>query len=306
MNEMEVMKYFCAFLTALILVASCGQSYDEKQRITKAERAKQKTEDSLALKVAVLPTLDGMPIFLAKERRLFDTLHVDVRLRRWNAQMDGDTALIGGSIEGAVTDLVRAERIKKRGTPLTYVAATNAYWQLVSNRLARVKELKQLSDKMIAMTRFSATNYLADLAVDSAKPKYDVFRVQINDVQIRLRMLLNNEMDAMLLTEPQATTARLYRHPVLMDSRDKGIRFGVIAFRTAALRDARRRKQIQTFIKAYDMACDSLNERGLQHYSDLIMKYCGADKKTVKALPKMHFEHAAKPRIQDILRAQKY
>jgi putative lipoprotein len=299
------MKYLCTLFTALVLIASCGQSYDEKQRLSKAEKARLKTEDSLALKVAVLPTLDGMPIFLAKERRLFDTLNVDVRLRRWNAQMDCDTALIGSSIEGSVTDLVRAERIKKRGTPLTYVAATNAYWQLVSNRLARVKELKQLSDKMIAMTRFSATDYLADLAIDSAKPKYDVFRVQINDVHIRLRMLLNNEMDAMLLTEPQATTARLYRHPVLMDSRDKGLRFGVIAFRTAAMRDVRRRKQIQAFIKAYNMACDSLNEKGLQHYSDLVMKYCGADKKTIKALPKMSFEHAVKPRSQDILRAQK-
>ena len=285
------MKYLCTLFTALVLTASCGQSYDEKQRLSKAEKARLKTEDSLALKVAVLPTLDGMPIFLAKERRLFDTLNVDVRLRRWNAQMDCDTALIGSSIEGSVTDLVRAERIKKRGTPLTYVAATNAYWQLVSNRLARVKELKQLSDKMIAMTRFSATDYLADLAIDSAKPKYDVFRVQINDVHIRLRMLLNNEMDAMLLTEPQATTARLYRHPVLMDSRDKGLRFGVIAFRTAAMRDVRRRKQIQAFIKAYN--------------SDLVMKYCGADKKTIKALPKMRFEHAVKPRSQDILRAQK-
>lgn len=299
------MKYLCTLFTAIVLIASCGQSYDEKQRLSKAEKARLKTEDSLALKVAVLPTLDGMPIFLAKERRLFDTLNVDVRLRRWNAQMDCDTALIGSSIEGSVTDLVRAERIKKRGTPLTYVAATNAYWQLVSNRLARVKELKQLSDKMIAMTRFSATDYLADLAIDSAKPKYDVFRVQINDVHIRLRMLLNNEMDAMLLTEPQATTARLYRHPVLMDSRDKGLRFGVIAFRTAAMRDVRRRKQIQAFIKAYNMACDSLNEKGLQHYSDLVMKYCGADKKTIKVLPKMRFEHAVKPRSQDILRAQK-
>ena len=41
-------------------------------------------------------------------------------------------------------------------------------------------------------------------------------------------MLLNNEMDAMLLTEPQATTARIYKNDVLMDSRDKDMRLGVI------------------------------------------------------------------------------
>ena len=46
---------------------------------------------------------------------------------------------------------------------------------------------------MIAITRYSATDYLATLAIDSVHPKYDVYRVQINDVNIRLKMLLNNE-----------------------------------------------------------------------------------------------------------------
>ena len=81
------------------------------------------------------------------------------------------------------------------------------------------------------MARYSATDYLTDLAIDSGKPKYDVYRVQINDVQIRLRMLLNNEMDAMLLPEPQATKARLEQHVLLMDSRDKNLQLGAIAFR---------------------------------------------------------------------------
>ena len=49
---------------------------------------------------------------------------------------------------------------------------------------------------MIAMTRHSATDYLSTLVIDSVKTKYDVYRVQINDLNIRLRMLLNNEMDA--------------------------------------------------------------------------------------------------------------
>lgn len=297
---------FIYAIVVVTLLAACGQSYEEKQRLTEAQKEQMKREDSLALKVAVLPTLDCLPIYLAYDYHLFDTLHVDVHLRRWNAQMDCDTALVGGSIEGAVTDLVRAERMQARGTRLKYVAATNTYWQLVTNRLARIKDLNQLSDKMIAMTRYSATDYLTTLAVDSAKPKYDVYRVQINDVVLRLHMLINNEMDAMLLTEPQATTARIYHNPVLMDSRDKNIHFGVLAFTTKSLKDKRRQAQLQTFIKAYNMACDSLNKNGLQYYSKMIKEYCSADDKTVKALPKMKFEHAAPPRAKDINRAKKF
>lgn len=204
--------FVCGWCIALVV--ACGQSYETKQRMTRAERAKLKTADSLALKVGVMPTLDCMPLFVAKERRLFDTLGVDVRLRMRKAQMDIDTALIGGSVEGAVSDSVRVARMRSRGTALTEVGTTNTSWQLVGNRSARLKEVKQLGDKMVAMTRYSATDFLTDHVLTGVKTTATVYRVQINDVPLRLQMLLNNEMDALWLPEPQATTAREHAHTV--------------------------------------------------------------------------------------------
>ena len=157
------------------------------------------------------------------------------------------------------------------------------------------------------MTRNSATDMLRSIAIDSVHLKDEyVFPIQVNDVHVRLHMLLNNEMDAMLLTEPQATTARLFRHPVLMDSRDKNLRLGVIVVREKALRDKRRQRQLELFVKAYNAACDSINKRGVQAYGELIKKYMGCDDKTVKALPKMTYSHAAQPRPSDIDRAARW
>ena len=85
--------------------------------------------------------------------------------------MDCDTALLNRRVEGSISDLVRTERMKKRGLQLDYLTATNAYWQLYSNRKARLKHLNQLGDKMIAMTRFSATDYLTDLTLDTVKTR---------------------------------------------------------------------------------------------------------------------------------------
>lgn len=262
-------------------------------------------EDSLAFKVAVLPTLDCLPIYLAKDHKFFEALKTDVRLRLYNAQMDCDTALAGGSVEGSITDLIRGERLQTKGTPLRYVAATNTHWQFISNRTARIKEPKQLGDKMVAMTRFSATDYLTDLALDGVKTSAAVFRIQINDIPLRLSMLINNEMDAMWLPEPQATTARLAKHPVMMDTKAKDIRLGAIAFRENALKDKRRQQQLNAFVKAYNRACDSINHYGTKEYADLIKKYCRVDDKTVDALPKMTFPHAAPPREADLARAKK-
>ena len=269
------------------------------------EKARQDSSDKASFKVGVMPTLDCLPVFVAQDEKFFDSLGVTVHLKCYSAQMDCDTALERGRVEGAISDLIRAQHIVKRGTPLEFPISTNTYWQLITNRRARISELKQLSDKMIAMTRYSATDYLADLAIDSAKPKFDVYRVQVNDVRIRLKMLLNNEMDAVLLTEPQAAKARKERHPVLMDSRDKGLRLGVFAFRGKALKSTERKKQLDLFIKGYNQAVDSINKNGFVHYSELFRKYCDADLATVKALPKLKFEHAGKPKTINITTASK-
>lgn len=282
------------------MVAGCGQSEETAKRLSKQERARQDSLAQAALKVGVMPTLDCLPVYVAYEDSLFTKQGVDVRLHYYTAQMDCDTALIHGRVEGSVTDLIRAAYLKKQGVELTYPIATQTYWQLIANKRARVSSIKQLSDKMIAITRHSATDYLADLAIDSGKPKYDVYRVQINDVNIRLRMLLNNEMDAMLLTEPQATKARLEQHTVLMDSRDKNLQLGAFAFRQKALKEPRRKKQLERFVRAYNIAVDSINGRGIKHYANLLVKYCHADHKTIASLPKMKYDHALEPRRHDL------
>lgn len=300
---------FASVLGLLMLsatIASCSKSYKETKQAEKLSRKELLRKDSLALKVATVPTLDCLPLFIGVEDSLFDKNGVDVHLKLKSAQIDCDTLIKGKYVEGMVSDLVRTERLKKAGIMLRYVTATDAYWQLYTNRISRIKELSQLSDKMIAMTRFSVTDYLADYAIDSAKPKFDVYKVQINDPRIRIKMVINNEMDAALFTEPQATTARLYKNPMLMDSRDKNVRLGVIAFREAALKDKRRQKQLDSFVKVYNMAVDSINHFGLQHYAAVITKYTNADAKTIKALPKLKFSHVKQPRERDINIAKRY
>ena len=220
-------------------LCSCSDSQQERQRLSKLERARLDSIDRAALKVGVMPTLDCLPVYVAYEDSLFLKQGVDVHLRYYAAQMDCDTALMNGRVEGSITDLIRGARMVRKGTPLTYPIATDTYWQLITNKKARIADLKQLSDKMIAMTRYSATDYLADLAVDSGKPKYDVYRVQINDVNLRL-------------------------------------------------------------IQAYNIAVDSINSKGVKHYSKLISKYCHVDEKTIGNLPKIKYNHALEPRRRDL------
>lgn len=290
-----------------MVLFGCGQSYEETKRISKAQRLKMAREDSAALKIAVLPTLDCLPVYLAKDHQMFDTV-VDIRLKHFTAQMDIDTALTNNRVELGVTDLVRAERLMKQDVPIEYLTATNAYWQLVTNRIARITDLKHLDDKMLAMTRYSVTDMLGDLAADSAKLKPErVFRIQINDVHVRLKMLENDEMDALLLTEPQAAQARWLKHKVILDTRQLDMQMGAIVVRSKGMDDKSRKRQMDVFVKGYNEACDSINKYGVAHYRNLVMKYCQVKREAVDTLPKnLKFMPIVKPREKDIERAQKW
>ncbi len=292
---------------AAVLLAACGQSYQETKRLTRQQRKEALRKDSAALKVAVLPTMDCLPLFVAQHHQLYDTIHGGVRLKYFNAQMDCDTAVERGRVEGFVTDLVRATRMKDNGTPLRYVAATNAYWQLVASRNARLKQLKQLEGKMVAMTRYSVTDWLCDFVADSAKIESErLFRVQVNDVNVRLQMIRNHEMDAFFMTEPQATAARTGRNNVLLDTRKLDVWMGVMAFREKEMRRPERHKQLELFMKAYDAACDSINKHGVKYYKPLIVKYCRTTEQVVDSLPELKYRHATGVREKDVTRAESW
>lgn len=289
------------------MAGACGQSYEETKRLSRLERQRQMREDSAALKIAVMPTLDCLPMLVARQYNLYDSLGADIRLKFYSAHIDCDTALLNDRVEGTVTDLVRAERMMMKGKKLIYCTATDAYWQLVSNRNSRVKDLKQMDDKMMAMTRYSVTDMLGDYAIDSVKLDGErVYRVQINDVRVRLQMLHNNEMDAMLLTEPQASEALAAKHKLLLDSRKIDWKMGAVVFRDIIKGDSARERQYDVFVKAYNMACDSINKYGVARYGDLVTKYCQVKASTVDSIKNYRFSHVAQPREKDIETARKW
>ena len=284
------------------MLTSCGNvtSNDNQMRLSKDERLRLLRADSLALKIAVMPTLDCLPIFVAKDCSMYDTAQVDLRLRLFSAQMDCDTAVSGKSVEGFVSDVVRIGRLNGNGIGLECLSETDAFWQLIANRKARVKRVSQLGDKMVGMTRFSATDELTDDVLKGVKLSSMVFRIQVNDVNVRLAMLINNELDAAWLEEPQATMARRYGNNVLCDSREMKRKFGAIAFRKDIMGDVYRKKQIKAFAEAYNMACDSINKNGLQHYKNIISKYCKVDGECVALLPKIRYRHIGKSNNADM------
>ena len=290
-------------ILAVLAFVGCGKSDKELQAERQAQKLAERAAYQKAYKIAVMPTMDCLPAYLLKDSLLYDTAKVDIRLCKFNAQMDCDTAMIGGSVQAAFSDLVRTERLKHRNKVLMhYLTDTNLNWQLIADKDSKLKQLSDLSDKIVAMTRFSGTDLLTDMAVKKAKPKYQVFRVQVNDVLVRLAMLQNHEIDAYWFAEPQITKALSADNNSLFNSEDAGVHLGVVAI----MDKVRRQDEEAAFAAAYDKAVEQINKNGVKYYSALIQKYMKVDESVVRALPDIKYTKIGPPRKANLLMARNF
>ena len=254
------MRHTFHFLILALLFAGCRT----EQGISPEEQARR---DSLALHVAVMPTADCLPLYVADKTGLFDSVGVDVRLITYQAQLDIDTAFAKGHVELAYSDLIRAMMMQQDTVGLYAVAAADADLSLITTRRGRVRKLNQLKERMVAIARHSITDYWSDRLTDSAALKRDdIFRPQINSLRIRRDMILNNTMDAAFFPEPYATQLRLQGNNIHFPTKGQSPRLGTWLIPTRVNTDATRMEQIEKLWQAYNRAAERLNA----HHTDSV------------------------------------
>ena len=203
-------------IIATIMLASCSQRQEATQF-----QADSTGIDTTVLCVAVMPAMSCLPVYYAEKTGLADSLGLEMQLLRYQAQMDIDTAIINGYADIAFTDLIRCARLSKQ-VDLAPIASCDEPLSLISLKTKRVKQVNQMKEQMIAVSRLSATDYWCDRVLDSTRTSYDdIYRPQINDVWLRAEMLRQGLIDAAIMGEPFATWMTMLGHKRLFESRGK-------------------------------------------------------------------------------------
>ncbi len=286
---MKKLTYLCLLAVTVSMMAACGASYKEKQAERDSLNTEKMRKEKKALKIAVLPTMDCLPVWVAVDAGYFKDIPDSFLVKPLKSQIDIEHALLDKSVDVGASDTMRIDFVNSKEPLLAAMGNTELYWLLITNKGTRVSDPKNLGDKLVAMTRYSATDWLTDQVLAAHPSSATTFKIQVNDVEIRLQMLQNNAMDAMWLPEPQATMALMGGHKSIADSRKMKTYLSTFAMRTADKEDARRNRQVGVFVKGYNRACDSLNKHGLKAYAPLLKEHLGVDEKTLPRLPKFKF-----------------
>ncbi|MCD8319109.1 MAG: MetQ/NlpA family ABC transporter substrate-binding protein [Paraprevotella sp.] len=250
-------KIFPSFLLFLVL-CGCGSSSDSRN--DKPKTTEQR--DSTALQVALMPTLDCLPFYYADRCGLFQGQGVKVQLQTFNAQMDCDTAFTRRHVDVSYTDLIRAALLQSNCTGLYVIMQIDGYHELITAKSKRIRNTRNLKERMVAIARHSVTDLLLDTVIGQAKlDPSTVYHPQINDIVLRYDMLSNATIDAAFLPEPYATQARLSGNPSIYDSRQQKIRLMAFMASADALKNKKKAEQIRLLIKAYDKAVEQINRK---------------------------------------------
>lgn len=254
----------CLFLAGLAFSLFSCDSEEEKHRLSRAEKERLHKEDSLALKIGILPTADCDFLRLADALHIFDTLGVDVHFRYYKSLSESRYALKHSMVEGALVDSVLAAEIEKTDeVSLTLGPSTALNWKFLTAKKSRISRHDQLVDKVVATDSHGASRMLAKNAVDSIlKKKKPIYFIQCEDVIVRCNMLTTGNVDAAMLPEPYASDAIKKGSRELALGNEKT--YGVIAFRSKVLTDKRIKEQYDLFVKGCQMAKDSLAKRRQQ------------------------------------------
>ena len=248
----------------LMVVGLCGSCNQTNGTVNE--------EDSTAIKLGVLPTMECLPFYYADSIGLFDSLGVNVHLVTFDAAMDADTAFVNGKIDGIVTDLVKACIWQGQGdTAMVAMVGALRMWPLTAPK-ARLLKAESLREKIIGITRHSAVDYFADKILESVKlQSIDLNKPQINNIRIRGLMVDQDQMDGAILPEPYASEAVARGARRLNGTEEMKVANLMCVLFNDSIHQARKR-EIENIRSVYDQAVTALNADTLSNVLEYIPK----------------------------------
>ncbi len=221
-----------------------------------AQPKDERTKGKNALEVAVLPTLEAVPLYYAVENGLADSLGLSLVLRKADSQMIMSELLQKKGAEVGMFDFVRIAYHRGKGENLKLFATMQGEVGIVACKALRMKKVAQIDERTLAVERFSMLDLVREQVQETAKLPYDrVLVAQINSYPLRTMMLDGNQIDGAVLPQPYLQMAQAKGHSLLTPKLSQW-RLGFVASDSVL---GKEKKRLKLLVKVYDAGVSALN-----------------------------------------------
>lgn len=261
-------------LLFITIACSCTNNSASQEKV-------QKDSISYDLKIATLPTYDALPLYLAQETGLFDSLELKVQLIPHKAQFDCDTALLNGWVDIALMDKSRQTKYQAEGHSFQTALEIQTPLALLAAKDTKFRSVKSLVNQTVAISRQSADESfcLRVLTLNGISPA-DVHYPQINNIALRTAMLNNRQVDAAVIPEPFATMAQLEGHTLLYSGKSSS----ESANQIVCLTENPAKQYFSKLATAYQTAQETIKAQGLKTCKNILIRKFRIPSGTVDSL----------------------
>ncbi len=233
------------------------------------------TEDG-KLKVALIPVLDTIPVFIAQQNGYFAEQGIEVETVSAKSPQERDVFIQTGQVDGVLTDLQSVGLLNKDSVKVKAVYTSRRpypdapLFRILAGPQTNISTPADLKGVPIGISLNTTIEYLTDriLAAEGLKPE-EIAKLEVGAITIRFEQLMNGNIQAAVLPDPLAqgaiaAGARL----VVDDSKYAEMSQSVLTFSADTLKN--KPATVKKFLVAWDKAVKDLNANPEKYRSVLI------------------------------------
>ena len=230
------------------------------------------TAELQPLSLGMMPTLEGLPFYIAEKQGIYDSLGLDLTFIHFNSSNDRDAAFQKGKMDGMITDYPSAAFIQAHHrSNLSFVMKNNGYFCFIASKESKINRPQQLKLKNIAVSRNTIVEYATDqLLKKSAILLSEVNSPEIAQIPLRLQMLQYGQIDASFLPDPFASIAMNSGHRSIISTQELGINLTGTAFSAKALEE--KKEEIKLLIQGYNLGIEYIRTHPQKEWKQQLME----------------------------------
>jgi NitT/TauT family transport system substrate-binding protein len=233
------------------------------------------SSEPVKLRIAVLPILDALPMYVAQANEYFNEQGVEVEFVPVSSAAERDQVMTAGQADGMINDLVSTVLYNQDSTQIQIVSfartATPEFpqFRILSAKDSGINEVDDLMGVEIGISEGSVIEYTTDrlLEAEGFSP-IEIVTIAVPSIPVRMSLLDSGELSAANLPDPLASLAIQGGAVAIVDDSSHP-EFGnsEISFRKSVI-DANP-EAIRGFLTAIDQAVQEINA-DLSKWDDLL------------------------------------
>lgn len=172
------------------------------------------SSEPVKLRIAVLPILDALPMYVAQANEYFNEQGVEVEFVPVSSAAERDQVMTAGQADGMINDLVSTVLYNQDSTQIQIVSfartATPEFpqFRILSARDSGINEVDDLMGVEIGISEGSVIEYTTDrlLEAEGFSP-IEIVTIAVPSIPVRMSLLDSGELSAANLPDPLASLA---------------------------------------------------------------------------------------------------